>query len=174
MSKETQKKADTKIKKPIIKKFKGVLEDPGLSVDAAFISFPFDVQKLFGTRGQVKVKVTFDGYPYRGILSIMGGGKHAILVRKDVRQAISKNIGDAVNVVVEQDLEERVVDLPNGLQDLLTKNPKEKVFFDTLSFTNRKEYAVWIASAKKEETLIKRLEATLTKLKAGKKNPSEK
>ncbi len=174
MGKETQKKPDTKIKQPIIKKFKGLLEDPGLSVDAAFISFPYDVQKLFGTRGQVKVKVTFDGYPYRGILSIMGGGKHAILVRKDVRQAIAKNIGDTVNVIVEQDLEERVVDLPTALHDLLKKNPKAKAFFDSLSFTNRKEYAVWIASAKKEETLLKRLEATLSKLLAGKKNPSEK
>ena len=174
MSKETQKKPDPKIKNPIVKKFKGVLEDPGLSVDAAFISFPYDVQQIFGTRGQVKVKVTFDGYPYRGILSVMGGGKHAILVRKDVRQAIAKNIGDAVNVVVEEDLEERVVDLPQVLQDLLAANAKAKAFFDTLSFTNRKEYAVWIASAKKEETLEKRLQATLTKLKAGKKNPSEK
>jgi len=166
--------ADPKIKKPIVKKFKGILEDPGLSVDAAFISFPYDVQKLFGTRGQVKAKVTFDGHPYRGILSVMGGGQHAILVRKDVRKAIGKNIGDTVELVVEQDLEERVVDLPKPLEDLLTKSPKAKAFFDTLSFTNRKEYAVWIASAKKEETLAKRLEATLTKLMAGKKNPSEK
>ncbi|MBI3220635.1 MAG: DUF1905 domain-containing protein [Bacteroidetes bacterium] len=174
MGKETQKTADPKIKKPIIKKFKGILEDAGLAVDAAFISFPYDVQQIFGTRGQVKVKVTFDGYPYRGILSVMGRGKHAILVRKDVRQAIAKNIGDVVNVVVEQDLEERVVDLPKELQDLLKKNPKAKAFFDTLSFTNRKEYALWIASAKKEETLVKRLEAALSKLMAGKKNPSEK
>jgi hypothetical protein len=174
MSKETQKIGDPKIKKPIIKKFKGVLEDPGLSIDAAFISFPYDVHKIFGTRGQVKVKVTFDGYPYRGILSIMGGGKHAILVRKDVRQAIEKKIGDEVDVVVEQDLEERIVDMPKPLQDLLKKNSKAKSFFDSLSFTNRKEYALWIASAKREETRIKRLEATLAKLIAGKKNPSEK
>ncbi len=174
MGKETQKKADTKIKKPIVKKFIGIIEDPGLDVDAAFILFPYDVQKIFGTRGQVKVKVTFDGYPYRGILSVMGGGQHAILLRKDVRKAIAKTIGDKVNVVVEQDLEERMVDLPKVLQDLLTKNSKAKAFFDTLSFTNRKEYAVWIASAKKEETLVKRLEATLSKLLAGKKNPSEK
>ncbi len=174
MGKETEKKADTKMKKPIVKKFTAVLEDPGLTVDAAFISFPYDVPQLFGTRGQVKVKVTFDGYPYRGILSVMGGGKHAILVRKDVRQAISKNVGDTVKVVVEQDLEERVVELPKSLHDLLEKKPKAKTFFDTLSFTNRKEYAVWIASAKKEETLLKRLDATIDKLMHGKKNPSEK
>lgn len=174
MGKETQKKAETKIKKPIVKKFRGVIEDFGLAIDAAYILFPYDVQKIFGTRGLVKVKVTFDGYPYRGILSVMGGGKHAILVRKDVRQAIAKSIDDAVNVVVEQDLEERLVDLPKVLQDMLIKNPQAKVFFDTLSFTNRKEYALWIASAKKEETLVKRMEATMFKLMTGKKNPSEK
>jgi uncharacterized protein YdeI (YjbR/CyaY-like superfamily) len=47
-------------------------------------------------------------------------------------------------------------------------------FFEELSFTNKKEYVLWINDAKKEETREKRLVETLEKLKAGKKNPSEK
>jgi hypothetical protein len=73
-----------------------------------------------------------------------------------------------------KDLKERVLDLPTELTQLLNKNAKAKNFFDTLSFTNRKEYAVWIGSAKRPETKEKRLTDTLTKLLTGKKNPSEK
>ncbi len=160
--------------KPIVKNFEGILEDPGLKIDAAFISFPYNVKQLFGTGGQVKVKVTFDGYPYRGILSNMGGAHHVILVRKDVRAAIGKKIGDKVSVIVTQDLEERLVEMPEELARLLKINAKADAFFKTLSFTNRKEYALWISSAKRPETKATRLEATLKKLIAGKKNPSEK
>ncbi len=64
--------------------------------------------------------------------------------------------------------------MPQQLIKLLKSNANAKNFFDGLSYTNRKEYAVWISSAKKSETLEKRLAQTLTKLLAGKKNPSEK
>jgi hypothetical protein len=174
MDKVVQKNKATKTHKPIRKKFIGVLQDPTLNIDAAFIAFPYNVKEIFDTRGQVKVKATFDGYAYRGILSTMGGGKHGILVRKDVRAAIGKKIGDKVVVVIEQDLEERIVDLPTELSGLLKKNKKANDFFENLSFTNRKEYARWISTAKREETKLNRLEQTLKKLLDKKKNPSEK
>jgi hypothetical protein len=157
-----------------MKKFRGLLENPEKKMDIAYIAIPFDVEKVYGTKGQVKVKVTFDGYPYRGVIANMGTGCHIIGVRKDVRKAIGKEVGDVVNVTIEKDEQERVVDIPNDLKNLLAKNRKAREFYDSLSFTNRKEYAVWISSAKKEDTREKRLKDTLSKLLAGKKNPSEK
>jgi hypothetical protein len=154
--------------------FEAVLENPQNGMDAAFVSIPFDVEEVFGTKGHVKVKATFDGYPYRGIIANMGMGYYVIIVRQDVRAAIGKKVGDTVKVTIEKDLEERVVDVPVELEKLLTKNAKAKNFFESLSFTNRKEYAVWISSAKRPETKEKRLSVTLMKLLAGKKNPSEK
>jgi len=64
--------------------------------------------------------------------------------------------------------------VPDELKKLLAQNVKAKRFFDSLSYTNRKEYAVWISSAKKEETREKRLNETLQKLLKGLKNPSQK
>lgn len=72
------------------------------------------------------------------------------------------------------DFESRKVDAPAELQNLFAKNKKANTFFETLSFTNQKEYVIWINSAKKEETKQARLEATIEKLIAGKKNPSDK
>ncbi|HEY0742887.1 MAG TPA: YdeI/OmpD-associated family protein [Chryseosolibacter sp.] len=152
--------------------FTATLEKTNDGMDTAFITIPFDVQKAYGTKGQVKVKASFDGHRYRGVIANMGTGCHIIGVRKDIRAAIGKQVGDNVHVEIEKDTDERIVDVPDDLKEALRKSKKAQEFFDSLSFTNRKEYAVWISSAKKIETRKKRLDETIKKLLAGKKNPS--
>jgi hypothetical protein len=68
----------------------------------------------------------------------------------------------------------RVVHPPADLGRVLLKHPGARTFFERLSFTNQKEYVVWIVEAKKKETRDKRLELALEKLVSEKKNPSEK
>ncbi len=70
----------------------------------------------------------------------------------------------------------RTVKAPDDLEKLLQlkKNKKAADFFNKLSFTNKKEYVVWITSAKREETRLNRLQQTMEKLMEGKKNPTEK
>jgi len=68
----------------------------------------------------------------------------------------------------------RTLELPADMEALLTSNPEAQRFFNSLSYTNRKEYAVWITGAKKPETRTTRLEKLTDRLLAGLKNPSEK
>jgi hypothetical protein len=156
------------------KKFNAILEKSDDGIDSAFVSIPFDVEKVYGSKGQIKIKAWFDGHPYRGVLANMGTGCHIIGVRKDIRKAIGKNPGDKITVELEQDFDERVVDVPDDLKERFAKSSKAKEFYDSLSYTNRKEYVVWITSAKKMETREKRVADTIQKLMKGKKNPSEK
>lgn len=72
------------------------------------------------------------------------------------------------------DIENKTITTPAELEDLFTENQSAKVFFESLSFTNRKEYITWITGAKKEETKLARLGATIDKLTYLKRNPSEK
>lgn len=67
----------------------------------------------------------------------------------------------------------KAISMPAELQTLFTHNKKANAFFETLSLTNKKEYIVWINSARKEETKQARLEATIEMLATGKRNPSE-
>jgi hypothetical protein len=152
--------------------FKAKLEKSDDGMDTAFITVPFNVEKTYGTKGQVKVKASFDGHPYRGVIANMGTGCHIIGVRKDIRAAIKKSVGDLVDVTIEKDNEERVVDVPEDLKKALSKSRKAEEFYSSLSFTNRKEYAIWVSSAKKTETREKRVAESIKKLLAGKKNPS--
>ena len=68
----------------------------------------------------------------------------------------------------------RVIQAPKDLAAVLSKHPEAKAFFDELSFTNKKEYVLWIVEAKKPETRSNRVTSALEKMVSGKKNPSEK
>ncbi|MDR3695896.1 YdeI/OmpD-associated family protein [Mucilaginibacter sp.] len=72
------------------------------------------------------------------------------------------------------DLENRKIIMPPDMHHVVSKSPAAMTFYETLSFSNKKEYVVWILSAKQEKTRNERLEKLPGKLLGGKKNPSEK
>lgn len=72
------------------------------------------------------------------------------------------------------DLENRQIILPPEMKAVLEQAPGAVTFFESLSFSNKKEYVVWILSARQEKTREDRLAKLIEKLSAGKKNPSEK
>jgi len=72
------------------------------------------------------------------------------------------------------DVAGKVVSAPPDLKAELNGHPAANSFFESLSYTNRKEYVLWLLTAKQEKTRLARLEKTVEKLLEGKKNPSEK
>ena len=118
------------------------------------------------------MKATIDGEPYRGSLVDMGLGT-MLGVNQSIRKKIGKNPGDLVHVTLEEDHDERTVEVPDDLAGLLRNNPRAEEFFLILSYSNRKEYVTWILSAKREETRQARLSKTIEMLILKKKNPSD-
>lgn len=133
-------------------------------MDSAYVEIPFDVQKEFGTRGQVKVVASFEGFEYRGSLATMGHHCHIIGITQKVRLAIEKNAGDTIHVIIKKDEEPRTVEIPEDFNALLDLWPEARTLFENLSFTNRKEYVQWITSAKKIETRERRLMESIRRL----------
>ncbi|HVW97358.1 MAG TPA: YdeI/OmpD-associated family protein [Mucilaginibacter sp.] len=72
------------------------------------------------------------------------------------------------------DLDNRQIKLPEEMESVLSDTPAAMEFYQNLSFSNKKEYVVWILSAKQEKTKSERLSKLIEKLLAGKRNPSEK
>jgi hypothetical protein len=151
-------------------KFEAIILKPE-NINSGFIEFPFDVQKEFGKKGQVKVKAYFDGFEYRGSLVKMGHHCHIIGLNKKVRDSIHKKAGDKVNVLIIEDAEERTVEIPDDLIHELTQNQDAGALFNKLSYTHRKEYVEWITSAKKPETRHSRI---ITSIESLLKNGSAK
>jgi len=65
----------------------------------------------------------------------------------------------------------KTVTLPEDLAKALKKSKEAATYFNTLSFTNKKEYIEWIVTAKREETRTERVAGTIERLEKGWKNP---
>jgi hypothetical protein len=128
------------------------------------------VVKLYGVKGQVKVKAVFDGkVEYRGSLVKMGFPCHVLGITKEIRQKLGKTLGDSINVEIEQDTEVREVIVPEDVKLLLDQHMEGKKYFDSLSYSDRKEYIRWIDTAQKEETRARRIGMFIEKINNGKK-----
>ena len=136
----------------------------------AYVVFPHDAQKEFGTNGRVPVNATIDGVPGKGALFRMGMPYHWLGVSKSIRQQIGKAPGDSVSIVLWKDETPREVVVPPELKARM-KKAGVLPFFEGLSFTNRKEYCRWIAEAKKDETRMRRLDKAIELLTKGVRSP---
>jgi uncharacterized protein YdeI (YjbR/CyaY-like superfamily) len=114
--------------------------------------------------------VTVNRVTLRTTVSVYGGRSY-VGFRKEIQEAARIRIGDRIRVRIEPDEEPRQVDVPDDLAKALAGDRRAGEAFDDLSFTHRKEYAVWVAEAKKPETRQRRVRRTIEMLREGTEHP---
>ena len=152
------------------KKYKFTAEIHSGRGGGAYVLFPYDVEKEFGTNGRVPVQAMLDGVPETTSLIKYGSPRHMLVVLKAVREKTGKAPGDTIEVVLWKDEVERVLEIPAEFQSRMKKD-KLLPFFEKLSYTHRKEYCRWLTEAKKEETRQTRLVKAIQMLRNGIKTP---
>ncbi|MDQ0783958.1 YdeI/OmpD-associated family protein [Chryseobacterium sp. W4I1] len=149
--------------------FTALIQQNG-EMDAAFVEFPFSTVELFGKKGHVKIKATFDNkVEYRGSLAKMKSDCHILGLTQDIRKQLGKTFGDKVLVSLIEDKEERTVEIADDIAFVFNENPEAKALFDKMSYTHRKEYIRWIEEAKKSETRENRKVKMIQMILDGKK-----
>lgn len=145
--------------------FESVIKASEVGSGGAYIEFPYDVQKEFGVKGRVKVVCYFDGMKYQGSLVRMGTQCHIIGITKEIRKRIGKTIGDEVQVRLYKDESERSVELHPLLTEALKNDIVLRENYEKLSYTKKKEIFNLLTTARKEETIKRRLEKIIAQLK---------
>ncbi len=64
----------------------------------------------------------------------------------------------------------KTVTIPDDFQAALDADPKTRAFFNGMTFSQRREFTIWILEAKGADTRVRRIEKAMEKLAAGKKN----
>lgn len=113
------------------------------------------------------VRVTIDGKTARLRLAVMGG-ENCIGMSKAVRADLGVEIGDAIGAHIALDEQPRAVEVPEELAVALRADEQARAAYDALAYTHRKEYAVWVAEAKKPETRQRRATQAVEMLREGK------
>jgi hypothetical protein len=113
------------------------------------------------------VVATVNGYTWRTSVARMNG-EFLVGLSREVRRGAGAEAGDEVAVILELDAEPRSVEVPAALAAALAADRAAQSAFDAMAFTHRKEYARWIAEAKREETRDRRVQQALEMIRAGK------
>ena len=136
----------------------------GTKNSSAYIDFPDDLKETFGVGNLVPFKATFDdNVVYMGSLTKMGDDKAVLLLRKDVRAELGKEPGEAVEVIVELDDTLREVIIPNDVK-LALETAGLLETFESLAYSQRREYVDSIRDAMKLETRLQKIEKMFEQL----------
>ena len=135
---------------------------------ATGIRVPDDVIAALGPSRRPPVQVTVNGYTYRTTVAVMNGA-FMFGVSADVRKNAGVAGGDEVDVEIVLDTEPRTVSVPADLQTALDADPDAGGFFQSLSYSHKSAYVLWIESAKKDETRQRRIPEAIMMLKEGRK-----
>jgi uncharacterized protein YdeI (YjbR/CyaY-like superfamily) len=139
------------------KTFNATLEKfSGNGLNWVIARLPIQVEKVWGTRGMLKVRVRVNGFEYRTSLFPTGKGEHYLLVNKKVQKAAKIGPGKDATFVVEPDLEARELQIPPELEQSLKQVRRLKKWFDTLSHSVRKWLSDLVSEAKSPETRRRR------------------
>jgi len=112
------------------------------------------------------VVASIGGETVRGRVSRMGG-EYLFGFSRAAREAAGLEIGVDVTVEISLDTAPREVDVPAALAAALDTDDAARTAFEGLAYTHRKEFARWIAEAKREETRDRRVAQALEMLHEG-------
>lgn len=124
---------------------------------------------------------SWDGPAKYGLTTVASAAINETWTAIRLKPAGQSKVSEFRNEAVKQneyavfiDLKNRQINLPPDLKESLELSPNALAFYHGLSFSNKREYVVWVLSAKQRATRAARLTKTVEKLLSGKKNPSEK
>lgn len=135
---------------------------------ATGIEVPVAVVESLAAGKKPAVKVTIAGHTYRTTVGSMGG-RSMIPLSAENRQAAGVVAGDEVEVEIELDTEPRELVVPDDFASALDAVPAARVFFDGLSYSNRRRFTLSIDDAKTPETRQRRIDKAVATLAEAKK-----
>jgi hypothetical protein len=138
-------------------------------------------KKSSGIKSDLEIMSSWDEPAKYGLRGVAAAAVNETWTALRFRPEGQSKVSDTCNENIKQngystyvDVDNKIVRLPDEIKSVLQKSPQALASYEKLSYSNRKEYVLWILTAKQEKTRNERLLKLVEKLLDGKKNPSEK
>jgi uncharacterized protein YdeI (YjbR/CyaY-like superfamily) len=139
------------------KTFEAVLERTSDRLRWVIARIPFDVAKIWGKRGQIRVQGEINGFAFGGTLFPDGQGHHFLIVNKKMLSGGKTAAGLAAKFRLQPDTTPRITFPPPAeLLRELGQSKRLLKFFESLNPSRRHEIAKWIAEPRSEDARRRR------------------
>ena len=135
----------------------------------SLLALPKNASAKLPSPGLTMVEGTINGFPFRAALEPKGQGSHCLKVNKALRDAAGADAGDQATVEITRTGEEPELRLPMELRQALAVAPKAQAVWVEITPVARRDWILWITSAKQPETRLVRIEKACSMLASGKR-----
>lgn len=115
------------------------------------------------------IEGTIDGFPFRAALESNGKGRHRFRVNQSMLEAAGADPGDTVTVEIARVGEEPETRVPRDLRHALAAIPRAQASWADITPIARRDWILWISTAKQLETRRRRIEKGCDMLASGKR-----
>jgi uncharacterized protein YdeI (YjbR/CyaY-like superfamily) len=141
------------------KSFKATLERVPSALNWVIIRIPFDVKKIWGKRGQLRVKGEINRFAFRTTLFPDGKGGHTMIVNKGMQRGAEAAAGMPAQFRMEPDTEKRAAIVPAELKRIFDKSRTLRRWFEQeLNPSSRRDVCYWITQVKSADARVRRAE----------------
>jgi uncharacterized protein YdeI (YjbR/CyaY-like superfamily) len=137
--------------------FSAVLTKTNSALRWVVIWIPFNAARIWGVRGPLKVKGTINDFAFRATLFPGGGGRHYLVVNRQMQKGGGVAAGMKASFCMEPDLDRPPDPVPE-LDQALGASRRLQQFFRSLPLSIRNYVTRPISTAKQAETRRRRAE----------------
>lgn len=135
----------------------------------AFLVVPKSASAALPTRATTTVEGLINGHRFRAVLEPDGQKSHWLKVDKKLREAAGAEVGDTITLEIAPAAEEMEAKVPPDLRKALSAAPAAKALWSEITPVARRDWILWITSAKKPETRARRIGNACDMLASGKR-----
>ena len=135
----------------------------------AVLALPKNASAKISSRSMTMIEGSINAFPFRAALEPDGKGSHRLRVSKAIQEASGAVIGETVTVEITRVGEEPEIRVPMELGKALAAVPLAQAAWADITPMARRDWILWISTAKQDETRRSRIENACDMLASGKR-----
>ncbi len=134
-----------------------------------FLVLPKTASAKLPTRSMTAIEGTLEGHPFQAMLEPDGQGSHWLKVERKLREAAGASAGDTVALDIQSADRQPEPKVPADLRKALSAAPDANAVWTDITPVARRDWILWITSAKRPETRARRIGNACDMLVSGKR-----